>query len=185
MKRALLVLTAIFSIASTDKKNCDAFVLRMVDVSFANGISATDMNGLFERYGKRFAYFSRSGRRYVIRDAATLNRIEAIYAPQARLGERQGVLGRKQGALGAKQAAMGMEQARIGMAQARGSSPELEGKQRELSQQQKDLGEEQRKLGQIQKDLGEQQNELGRDAERRLQPILEEAVRNRVAVEVR
>ena len=63
-------------------------------------------------------YVRDHGVAYVIRDAATLRRAEAIMAPQQELGRRQGALGRQQGALGRRQGELGREQGELGRQQA-------------------------------------------------------------------
>jgi len=194
MKRSLAVFAALFLLAAAkDKHTCDgrdAFVLRMDGVNVANGISGTNMKSLFDRYGKRFAYFARDGRKYIIRDAEMLDRLDALYQPQVTLGTKQAALGTRQAALGTKQASIGMEQARLAMEQIHTSSDsvrhrELSRRQNDLGRQQNELGEEQNRLGEQQSDLGRKQDELSRDTEKRLQPLLDEAIRNGTAIEVR
>ena len=195
MKRSLAVLAALFLLAAAkNKSSCDGrntFILRMDAINVANGINDADMRSLFNRYGKRFAYFTREGHKYVIRDAEMLDRLDAIYQPQAVLGSKQAALGTRQAALGTKQASIGLEQARIGLELARVGNPdsarhrELSRRQDALSEQQDKLGEEQSRLGAQQSDLGRKQDQLGRESDRRLQPLLDEAIRNGIAIEVR
>ena len=192
MKRTLVVLAALLMLASKshDSKESKTFVLTFDGMTMANGISGTDMNALFKRYGQRFAYFVRDGHRYVILDSETIDRLQALYAPQVQLGQKQAELGTKQSAIGQKQSKIGMEQAQIGMEQSRtdSSSPryhDLVARQNELARQQNELGEQQNRLGEKQNEMARQQNELARDAEQRAQPIFDQAIRNRVAEEVR
>jgi hypothetical protein len=58
-------------------------------------------------------------------------------------------------------------------------------RQNELSAEQNKLADEQTRLALQQNVLTRKQNELSRDAERRVQPILDEAIRNGTATEVR
>lgn len=122
MKRALIVLAAVLLVAAKNHDSCDgrnAFVLELDGITMANGISSADMNQLIKTHGRRFAYFSRDGHHYLIRDAVTLDRLESLYAPQVQLGRQQAELGTRQASLGLQQAKIGREQARIGLDQAR------------------------------------------------------------------
>jgi hypothetical protein len=200
MKRSLILAAALVAVAGIAtakdkaKVHCDgknAFVLRMDGTTFANGIDGGSMDVVCDRYGKRFAYFAREGRKYVIRDLATLDRLEAIYSPQAILGTQQGSLGTKQAALGTQQAAIGMEQARIGMEQARNASnsdsaryQELVRRQNELSEKQNELGRKQDEMGRKQSALGSKQEEAAREAEQKVKSVLDEAIRRGTATEV-
>jgi bla regulator protein BlaR1 len=129
-------------------------------------------------------YVRQGGDAYVIRDAATLRRAEAIFEPQQALGARQAELGSRQAALGSRQAALGAEQARLGARQA-GASPrqaEALGRQQDaLGRQQDALGRQQDALGRQQDALGREQGRLGREAQGRLGALMEEAIRRGVA----
>jgi hypothetical protein len=132
-------------------------------------------------------YVRQSGAAYVIRDAATLRRAEAIFEPQRRLGEQQAELGSRQAELGSRQAALGAEQARLGLRQA-GATPR---QQSELGRQQSELGARQNALGQQQHVLGGQQGVLGREqarlareADAQLRALVEDAIRRGVAQRV-
>ena len=107
-------------------------------------------------------YVRQGGAAYVIRDAATLRRAEAIFKPQQALGARQAELGSRQAALGARQARLGAEQARLAARQA-GGSPS---RQQALGRQQEALGRQQNALGVQQDALGRQQSALGREQAR-------------------
>ena len=132
-------------------------------------------------------YVRRGGAAYVVRDAATLRRAEAIFEPQRALGARQAELGSRQAALGRRQAALGAEQARLGARQA-GASPSRAAafarQQSELGKQQDALGRQQDALGRQQDALGREQDRLGRQAQERLRALLEDAIRQGVAQRV-
>lgn len=136
---------------------------------------------------------------YVIRDAATLRRAEAIFAPQFALGEQQSELGERQAALGEEQARLGAEQARLGAEQARIGSRQAHasprravelgreqyalGRQQDaLGRQQDALGRQQSELGRQQDALGREQDRLGREAETRLRTLVAEAIERGVAL---
>ena len=134
--------------------------------------------------GDHFAYFEHDGTAYVIRDAATLQRIHRVLQPQVDLGNEQARLGRQQAALGEKQAALGRKQAALGMEQvsARGArARELQQRQHELAEQQRELAEQQRPLGDEQRELGEKQRKASRVALTQLEKLFDDAVRTGVA----
>jgi bla regulator protein BlaR1 len=121
---------------------------------------------------------------------------------QAALGVKQAEFGQKQAALGVKQAELGMKQAELGLQSARASmqgneaeqeriereleklSEALDKEQEALGQQQEALGREQEALGEQQEVLGREQEKLGRqmeglarDARKKADAIIEEALR--------
>ena len=132
-------------------------------------------------------YVRQDGAAYVIRDAATLRRAEAIMAPQQELGRRQGELGRQQGALGAQQGRLGAEQGRLG-AQMAMSTParmrELGAQQGELGRRQGALGAQQAALGQRQAALGREQKRLAEIAQPQFRALLQDAIRRGLAQRV-
>lgn len=73
------------------------------------------------RHGEETLWWiRRDDKRYVVRDAATIQRMKAAHAPvealgrqQAALGEQQGVLGQRQGELGAQQGELARRQASL------------------------------------------------------------------------
>jgi hypothetical protein len=140
--------------------------------------------GSLKSYGSRYAAFELDGTRYVITDDATLDKIGVVLEPQTELGKRQAALGEKQAALGRRQAELGREQAELGRQQAAAAPYAQDGlseRQRELGEKQRILGDRQRELGDRQRELGEEQRELGKKAEKALENIFRNAVRNGVA----
>ena len=188
MRRTLILLAAFLMLAA--KKECQTFVLTFDGVTMANGIADVDIHSLVKHYGQRFAYFARDGRRYVIRDGVTLDRLQALYAPQVQLGQKQAELGQQQAALGRQQAELGREQAALGREQARfadSSSPryqKLVDQQNELARRQNVLADEQNRLGGQQNVMGQKQEDLQREAERLAAPILDQAISAGLAVDV-
>src|SRR5262249_42389019 len=63
---------------------------------------------------ERLVWFRADGREDVIRDAATIAQVDAIWKPVETLGAEMGKLGGKQGELGAKQGEVGAEMGKIG-----------------------------------------------------------------------
>jgi bla regulator protein blaR1 len=129
-------------------------------------------------------YVRQNGAAYVIRDAATLRRAEAVFEPQQALGARQAELGSRQAALGSRQAALGAEQARLGARQASASPRQaaaLAHQQDALGSRQDALGRQQDALGREQDALGREQDRLGREAQGRLRTLVDEAIRRGLA----
>ncbi|HYD11592.1 MAG TPA: hypothetical protein VEC11_01965 [Allosphingosinicella sp.] len=162
--------------------------------------SADDMRRARQlRVGREgLLYVRQGGSAWVIRDAETLRRAEAIFEPQramgarqAELGSRQAALGARQAALGSRQGALGAEQGRLGARQA-GATPreaaalgrrmaELGVQQNALGEQQSALGLQQDALGRQQSALGREQSRLGREADVRLRALVAEAIRSGAA----
>lgn len=132
-------------------------------------------------------YFRDGGAAYVVRDAETLRRARAIFAPQQAMGARQAELGSRQAALGKRQAALGAEQARLGARQA-SASPDQQGvlgrRQGELGRRQDALGRQQDALGSQQSALGREQDRLGREADAKLRALFADALRQGLAQRV-
>lgn len=177
-KLALLVLVLALPLSAATYDN---IIVRKGNHSYVHtNRDAPDVDDL----GRHFAYFERNGAGYVIRDAATLQRIERVLQPQvdlgneqARLGQQQAALGSKQAALGAKQAALGIEQIGASGARAR----ELQRRQSELAEQQRELADQQRPLADEQRELAEKQREASRVALAQMEKLFDEAVRSGVA----
>src|SRR3712207_4029658 len=88
-------------------------------VLFSQGGRDTTMSGSTDdlrrarrlrRGEEALLYVRQDGAAYVIRDAATLRRAEALFEPQRAMGARQAELGSRQAALGGRQAELGAEQ---------------------------------------------------------------------------
>lgn len=129
-------------------------------------------------------YFRDGGAAYVIRDAATMRRAQAIFEPQVRMGARQAELGSRQAALGGRQAALGAQQAQVGAQQANAAprrAHELGRQQAALGEQQKTLGVQQDALGKQQAVLGREQARLAREANAQFRQLLAEARRRGLA----
>lgn len=129
-------------------------------------------------------YYRLGSAAYIIRDAATLRRVETIFAPQEALGAQQSALGSKQAALGREQAALGAQQARLGARQinARPNDAAEYGRQQEaLGRQQDELGQRQNVLGREQDALGRKQDQVAREADGKLRALIDDAVARKLA----
>jgi hypothetical protein len=176
--------------ANSESRSGDSYVF------FTPGGNSSSMSGSRDdwrraqalRNGKEGLLFvRRGGTAFVIRDAATLRKADAIFEPQRALGAKQAELGSRQADLGARQARLGAEQARFGVQQASSSTDRAEQLRRQqdaLGRQQGELGRRQGELGRQQGELGRQQGELARLAEAKLRDLVAEAVQRGVAQRV-
>jgi phage shock protein A len=138
-----------------------------------------------DAYGSDFMWFKKDGREYLIRDAVTLDRLDRLfeparaYKPEAKrvkrelrpLERRESELDRQIDALTDRD-----EGPRLTTAE----EDRLRDLRRELAGVQRDL----RTLEQQEEEIDRKRDALEADAERRMLPILEEAVRRRVATAV-
>ena len=123
-------------------------------------------------------YVRKGSKTYLIRDAATVQKAQALWKPvsdlgeqQGKLGEAQGKLGAQQGALGAKQGALGSQMGELGRQNAqialrqvslsRDDSDAAQKQRQALDQQSEALATRQQALGDQQEALGRQQEALG------------------------
>jgi hypothetical protein len=162
-------------------------LLRSGDDSVMMRGSLSDLRkaGELRSGGEPLLFVRRSGRSYVIRDAAVLRQAEAIVKPQAELGARQGELGARQGALGARQGELGSRQAALALRHVSGKPSEDDARTQEaLARQQEALGRQQEALGAEQERLGRQQERLGREAEVKMRALVDDALRRGIAREV-
>lgn len=180
MKNAVAALALLLAAAThAHARSCDSLIYSGEQHITVNGCgSDADVARLRARYGREFAVTTRGGKSYVVTDPAILKRIGEAYQPQIELGSRQAALGAQQAALGAKQAALGAEQARLAL----GGD---DAAQRRLGERQGELGRQQGELGRRQSELGRQQEEAGRAAERKVNALLDEAIRSGAAKEIR
>jgi beta-lactamase regulating signal transducer with metallopeptidase domain len=167
-----------------------------------------------QRNGEPLLWIRKGANQYVVRDTATIRRLQAAYAPvtelgeeQARLGAKQAELGGQQGRLGARQGQLGTQQAEIAErhaaavvrqtgaeSDARNQAEAAATEQRiaALGQQQEQLGREQQALGEKQHELGRQQQALSERqqaateaAQRETERLIETAVANGQAQRVK
>jgi len=175
-----------------------------VSVVMSGSIDDIDRVKRLRKGGEAVLWFRQNGKEYVVRDAATLARVEALFEPMNKLGDEQSKLGDRQSALGDRQSALGDQQSELGdrqsavaekladRARSGKSTDDLErqledlgGQQEELGQKQEELGRQQEALGREQEKLGRRQEELSREAERQLGVMMSDVVARGLAQEVR
>ena len=139
------------------------------------------------------------GKQYIVRDAATVQRVKAAHAPvealgaqqgklgeqQGALGERQGDLGVKQGELGVKMAAIATERASAALQGSRARDAEIDRRMDALAQEQEALARQQEVLSRQQEPLARQQEALSRrqvaateQMQREVKRLLDDAIRS-------
>ena len=186
----LLVAVPLLAHSSSSDPRADSYVLRLGDVTYMNGkgMSGDTLKELQSAYGKRFFWFRRGGKTYLVRTNEELERAEAIILPQSELAAKQAALGQKQATLGGEQARLGARQAQIGLTQAqagdRAREAELGRQQQELSDKQSELGKRQGDLGREQGKLGDMQERLSHQVEQQLATLADQCIRSGVAKEV-
>jgi hypothetical protein len=126
--------------------------------------------------GGRFLWFTHDGKSYFVDDAATIDRIQAMYKPMEELGKQQEALGKQQEELGRQQEEMGRKQEQASIptpdiskevAKLNEAVAKLDAKkgstvsQDELADLEGKLGELQGRLGELQGEVGARQGELG------------------------
>lgn len=67
--------------------------------------------------GEQLLWFIHGGKEFVVRDADTLETLQAIWEPVGEIGAEQGKIGARQGEIGARQGEIGMKQGVIGAEQ--------------------------------------------------------------------
>lgn len=131
---------------------------------------------------EQIVWFRDGGKEYVIRDAATLKQVEAMWKPvddigeaQGKLGNQIGELGRQVGELGAQQGLLGTRQSGISIREANlsmresndslGEAARIElGKQRqELQHQMRALNKQMRTLAKAMKEINARIEPLNRE----------------------
>ena len=187
-----------FSISDT--RGGDAYVLiEGDDVTMAGHSDDIRTAQRLQQGNAPVLWVRKNGKQYVVRDAATVQRMKAAHAPVQALGEQQGKLGEQQGALGERQGELGSRQGELGVkmseiaqdqaaAALRGADTreaandrrmkELQDEQEALARQQEVLARQQEPLARQQEALARKQmaatDRLRRDVDR----LLDEAIRN-------
>ena len=187
-----------FSISDT--RGGDAYVLIEGDDVTMAGHSDDIRTAQRLRQGNApVLWVRKNGKQYVVRDAATVQRMKDAHAPvhalgeqQGKLGEQQGALGERQGELGSRQGELGVKMSEIAQHQAaaalRGDDTRdaandrrmkaLQDEQEALARQQEVLARQQEPLARQQEALARKQmaatDRLQRDVDR----LLDEAIRS-------
>jgi len=191
-------------------QNADGYVLIKGDHNVMNGSVADLREAKKLDDGKGLLLVRRDGKRYVVRDAATLSRFEQLHAEtvrladaQGRLGDRQGQLGDRQGQIGERMGEIGerigelaSEQAELALSSGERSAAQrraYEEARRKLEQARQEmenpamraemesLAAQQRELGKQQAELGRQQAAASAKANRDAEQMIREAISSGIA----
>ena len=193
----------------SDDGGRNSYVLVKGNESIMNGSLADLRQAQRLNDGNGVMLLRRDGKRYVVRDAATLSRFQQIYQETQRIADEQGKLGDRQGALGERQGEIGGRMGEIGE-----RIGEIAARQAELALARKDdasvrramedarreaekaraemdnpaMREEMRSLARQQGELGRQQGELGRQqaaasqrARQEAERLIEQLIRDGIA----
>src|SRR6266550_8514295 len=139
-----------------------------------------------EMYGHDFLWFRTAGRRYLIRDAATLERIDRLFDPQRAFDPDAERVREKLRPLEERESELDHE---IDALEDRDEGPALtaaeERRLDSLRREMEDLRPQMRALERQEDEVDRKRDALEAEAERQMLPILEEAIRSGIATEVR
>ena len=104
------------TLSISDTRGGDAYVLiEGDDVTMAGDSDDIRTAQRLQQGNAPVLWVRKNGKQYVVRDAATVQRMKAAHAPVQALGEQQGKLGEQQGALGERQGELGSRQGELGV----------------------------------------------------------------------
>jgi len=160
-----------FSISDT--RGGDAYVLiEGDDVTMAGDSDDIRTAQRLQQGNAPVLWVRKNGKQYVVRDAATVQRMKAAHAPvqalgeqQGKLGEQQGALGERQGELGSRQGELGVKMAEIAQDQAAAALRGADTREAANDRRMKALQDEQEALARQQEVLARQQEPLARQQE--------------------
>jgi chromosome segregation ATPase len=187
------------------------------DVTLVNGTARDYERGKALRANpqEQLFWFQRGGKEYVLRDPALLKQLQAVFAPQMKLGQQQAVLGDMQKQLaneladliaqqGEQQAEFGLRMSQLATEQVRlqeqGESTEaieaeiqgleeeqgsLEEPQAQLAVQRDGVQQQQQALIQQQADVTRKLDQATREAQTQLNALVSQAVSKGTAKEVK
>ena len=184
----------------------DAWIYFTGDHTMMDGSRNDRRRAEAQRKGnERLFWFARDGKEYVVRDAATLDAIDKLFAPQrdladsqeriasaqakraeeqARFAEKQAAVAGRMAEVGARQAALGAEHARLAAEMHRVDERSSQTKERELESRSHDLEREMRKLEEEMRPFEEsmramepEMEKLGREMEQLAEQMEEHAAR--------
>ena len=160
-----------FSISDT--RGGDAYVLiEGDDVTMAGHSHDIRTAQRLQQGNAPVLWVRKNGKQYVVRDAATVQRMKAAHAPvqalgeqQGKLGEQQGALGERQGELGSRQGELGVKMSEIAQDQAAAALRGADTREAANDRRMKALQDEQEALARQQEVLARQQEPLARQQE--------------------
>jgi beta-lactamase regulating signal transducer with metallopeptidase domain len=188
------------TLSISDTRGGDAYVLiEGDDVTMAGDSDDIRTAQRLQQGNAPVLWVRKNGKQYVVRDAATVQRMKAAHAPvqalgeqQGKLGEQQGALGERQGELGSRQGELGVKMSEIAQDQAAAALGGADTREAANDRRMKALQDEQEALARQQEVLARQQEPLARQQEalarkqmaatdrlrRDVDRLLDEAIRN-------
>ncbi|QLQ27900.1 MAG: hypothetical protein HZT39_06135 [Pseudoxanthomonas sp.] len=188
------------TLSISDTRGGDAYVLiEGDDVTMAGHSDDIRTAQRLQQGNAPVLWVRKNGKQYVVRDAATVQRMKDAHAPvhalgeqQGKLGEQQGALGERQGELGSRQGELGVKMAEIAQDQAAAALGGADTREAANDRRMKALQDEQEALARQQEVLARQQEPLARQQEalarkqmaatdrlrRDVDRLLDEAIRN-------
>jgi bla regulator protein blaR1 len=141
--------------------------------------------------GESMLWIRQGSKTYIVRDAATLARMRAMYAPQMAISRRQTELGAKQADIGRQEAAIGQQQAVIGQKEAsiaqagamKQSQAGIDMQARSLAMQQQVLNTKQAELNARQEGLSKELKEATTRADGQIADLVKQAIASGAARE--
>lgn len=163
MKRLLLLAAVMLALVAAKSRN-DAYIIKIDDVTTISGADVDSIVAIHEAYPGPFFWARRNGRDYLVRDAAFIARVRALFAPQM--------------ALAPQQEAIGKEEERLDREEERlEDAPRTAANEKRLAE----VREKQRALAKREQALDEREREIELAAERALWPMVDDAVRTGMA----
>ena len=161
------------TLSISDTRGGDAYVLiEGDDVTMAGDSDDIRTAQRLQQGNAPVLWVRKNGKQYVVRDAATVQRMKAAHAPvqalgeqQGKLGEQQGALGERQGELGSRQGELGVKMSEIAQDQAAAALRGADTREAANDRRMKALQDEQEALARQQEVLARQQEPLARQQE--------------------
>lgn len=157
-------------------------------------MNGADLQKLREHTKEDTLFVKKDGQIYSITDRDSISQTKAAMEPMEKLGKEMGALGKEQGAIGKEQGALGKKQGELGRqmgelgrqmgeANRKGeSTKEISAKMDALGEQMKALGKEMSAMGEKHRPLGAKMGELGkqmgeasREANAKIEKIIDSA----------
>lgn len=147
---------------------------------------------LRHQFGDRFAWFRKDGQEYVVTDSAVMDELDRAMEPQKHVNVRQSGVNREQQRVNEMQAPVNAHQHDVNAMQTQVNEHQssvdqkmVNRKQSDVNAEQADVNAEQAKVNAIQEKVNEEQSRVSAEFNRRVQEILNSALRSGVATRLR
>jgi hypothetical protein len=164
-------------------RGANAYVLSRTGGNSSMNVSIRDLNALQSRFSDDFLWFRRSGKEYLISDRAVIDEAERCFDSLRTLRPEQEELARRDRALDREEEALDREN--DALADADEAEPRDEGRlderRRDIETRLRALEEQQRELDRKERILDEREEVLEKEAESRLDLVIDDALRRGLA----